>query len=123
MRGDFPGSHYFGVPLSAVHITPAPVILCGADLPVVVSEDVTTDAQAIRFSHSFLSFLSQLNCSFLCLLCVALKEVRKFIMVIFNGFFKSSTTQIELIQENFLELQRLLLLKMSLSWLFFFFFL
>lgn len=90
------------------------LLLCGADLPVV-SEDVTAETQAIRFSHSFLSFLSLLNCSFLCLLCDALKEVRKFIMVIFNGFLKSSTTPIELIQENFLELQCFLLL------LFFFF--
>lgn len=97
--------------LSAVHITPAPLILCGTGLPIVVSEDVTTDAQAIRFFHSFLAFLSLLNCSFLCLLRGALKEVRKFIMVIFNGFLKSGTTQIELIQENFLELQWFLLLK------------
>lgn len=58
VAADFPGSHYFGVPLSAVHITPAPLVLCGTDLPVVVSEDVTADAQAIRFFHSFLSFLS-----------------------------------------------------------------
>lgn len=101
--------------MSAVHITPAPLILCGADLPVVVSEDVTTDAQAISFFHSFLSFLSLLNCSFLCLLLGALKEVREFIMVIFNGFLKSGTAQIELIQENFLELQHFLLLKIFLS--------
>jgi len=99
------------VPLSAVHITPAPLVLCGADLPVVVSEDVTADTQAIRFFHSFLSFLSLLNCSFLCLLRGALKEVRKFIMVIFNGFLKSGTTQIELIQENFLELQHFFTIK------------
>lgn len=94
-----------------MHITPAPLLLCGADLPVVVSEDVTAETQAIRFFHSFLAFLSLLNCSFLCLLCDALKEVRKFLMVIFNGFLKSSTTPIELIQENFLELQWFLLLQ------------
>lgn len=90
--------------MSAVHITPALLVLCGTDLLVVVSEYVTADTQAIRFFCSFLSFLSLLNCSFLCLLCGALKEVRKFIMVIFNGFLKSRTTHIELIQENFLEL-------------------
>lgn len=80
------------MPLSAVHITPAPLVLCGSDLVVVVSEDVTADIQAIRFFHSFLPFLSLLNCSLLCLLRGALKEVRKFIMVIFNGFLKSGTT-------------------------------
>lgn len=90
--------------MSAVHITPALLVLCGAELLVVVSQDVTAVTQAIRFFCSFLSFLSLLNCSFLCLLRSVLKEVRKFIMVIFNGFLKSPTTQIELIQENFLEL-------------------
>lgn len=119
VTADFPGSHYFGVPLSAVHISPAPLVLCGAALPVVVSEDVTVDTQAIRFFHAFLSVLSLLNCSFLYLLRGALKEVRKFIMVIFNGFLKSSTTQIELIQENLLELQHFLLLKIFLSLQFF----
>lgn len=104
VTADFPGSHYFGVPLSAVLITPALLVLCGADLLVVVGEGVTADTQAIRFFCSLLSFLSLLNCSFLCLLRGALKEVRKFIMVIFNGFLKSRTTRIELIQENFLEL-------------------
>lgn len=90
--------------MSAVRITPTLLALCGTDLLIAVSEDATADTQTIRFFCSFLSFLSLLSCSFLCLLCGALKEVRKFIMVIFNGFFKSHTTQIELIQENFLEL-------------------
>lgn len=40
-------------------------------------------------------------------------------MVIFNGFLKSGMTQIELIQEDFLELQRFLLLKIFLSLQFF----
>lgn len=119
VTADFPGNHYFRVPLSVVHITPAPLVLCGADLLVVVSKDVTADIQAIRFFHSFLPFLSLLNCSFLCLLRGALKEVRKFIMVIFKGFLKSRTTRIELIQENFLELQQFLLLKIFLSFWFF----
>lgn len=44
--------------------------------------------QLFPFSSSF----SLLNCSFLCLLRDALKEAGKFIMVVFNGFLRSSTT-------------------------------